>query len=90
MNNIGFPPKQGKGWITFEKNNSATAFISMFVPTNKESIRKVYISKHNLERERILLMITKKNKDWHYTAMTNESRLFKGIAAPYNTKEFHC
>ena len=49
----------------------------MFVPSNEQETQRTYISKHNLEFQRsiLLLMITKKNKDWHYITVIYESRL---------------
>ena len=68
-------------------NNPATALNIMFVPSNEQETQRTYISKHNLEFERsiLLLMITKNNKDWHYITVIYESRLQQ-----CSSREYYC
>ena len=50
----------------------------MFLPKNREEIRRAFISKHSLKRENkvILLMITDGEK-WHYVAVQNLPALLR-------------
>ena len=72
-NDIDFP-STGKDWKKIELNNGSTALNILCVPHNKGKIHLSYKSKHNLTREKqvILLMITDGEK-WHYTAVTRLS-----------------
>ena len=68
---IHFPAK-AKDWKNFETNNKIKDFNILFLPKNREEIRRAFISKHSLKRENkvILLMITDGEK-WHYVAVQN-------------------
>ena len=58
-NEIEFP-SQKKAWNKFEKNSKTIALNVLFVPYNNKQIRTAYLSKHNSDREKqvIVLMIT--------------------------------
>ena len=62
----------------------------MYVPHKTRRISLAYKSKHNLTREKqvILLMITDGEK-WHYTAVIRLSRLLRGITSNHNG-DFYC
>ena len=68
-NDIDFP-SAGKDWKKFELTNESVALNILYVPHNTGKIHLAYKSKHNLTREKqvILLMITDGEK-WHYTAV---------------------
>ena len=78
-------PSTGKDWKKFESNNTSIALNILYVPHNTEKICHAYKSKYNLIRENqvILLMITN-GKKWHYLAVTNLSKLFRGITSNHN------
>ena len=61
-----------KDWKKFELNNESIALNILYMPHNTGKIHLAYKSKHNLIREKqvILLMITDGEK-WHYSAVTN-------------------
>ena len=63
-------PSTGKDWKKFELSNESIALNILYVPHNTGKIHLAYQSKHNLTREKqvILLMITVGEK-WHYTAV---------------------
>ena len=62
----------------------------MYVPHKTTKISLTYKSKHNLTREKqvILLMITDGEK-WHYTAVTRLSGLLRGVTGN-NNGDFYC
>ena len=62
----------------------------MYVPHNVRKINLAYKSKHNLTREKqvILLMITDGEK-WHYTAVKRLSGLLRGVTGN-NIGDFYC
>ena len=70
-NDIDFT-STGKDWKKFELNNESIALNILYMPHNTGKIHLAYKSKHNLIREKqvILLMITNGEK-WLYTAVTN-------------------
>ena len=57
-------------WKNFEKNNATIILNILFA--KKEKIHPAYFSKHNLNREKqvILLMILNR-KGWHYLSVKN-------------------
>ena len=61
-----------------EKNNVTIALSVLYA--KKEKIHPVYMSKHNsnLERQVILLMIPNGEKLWHYLAIKKPSALLRG------------
>ena len=62
----------------------------MYVPHKTGKIHLVYKSKHNLTREKqvVLLMVTDGEK-WHYTAVTRLSGLLRGVTSN-NNGDFYC
>ena len=74
-NDIDFP-STGKDWKKFELNNESIALNILHVPHNTGKIHLAYKSKHNLTREKqvILLMINDGEK-WHYTTVKRLSGL---------------
>ena len=88
-NEIDFP-FTGKDWKKFELNNESTALNIFYVPHNTGKIHLAYKSKHNLTREKqvILLMITDGEK-WHYTAVARLSGLLRGVTGD-NNGHFYC
>ena len=88
-NDIDFP-STGKDWKKFELNNESIALNILYVPHNTRKIHLAYKSKHNLTREKhvILLMITDGEK-WHYTAVKRLSGLLRGVAGN-NNGDFYC
>ena len=83
-------PSAGKDWKIFELNNKSIALNILYVPHNTKKIHIAYKSKHNLIREKqvILLMITDGQK-WHYLAVTKLSSLLRGITSN-NHEDFYC
>ena len=88
-NDIDFP-STGKDWKKFELNNESIALNILHVPHKTGKIHLAYKSKHNLTREKqvILLMITDGEK-WHYTAVTRLSGLLTGVTGNDNG-DFYC
>ena len=88
-NDIDFP-STGKGWKKFELNNESIALNILYVPHNTRKIHLAHKSKHNLTREKqvILLMITDGEK-WHYTAVKRLSGLLRGVTGN-NNGDFYC
>ena len=62
----------------------------LYVPYNTKKINIAYKSKHNLTREKqvILLMISNGEK-WHYLTVKNLSGLLRGITSNHNA-DFYC
>ena len=88
-NNIDFP-STSKDWKKFELNNESIALNILYVPHKTGKIHLAYKSKHNLTREKqvILLMITDGEK-WQYTAVTRLSGLLRGVTGN-NNGDFYC
>ena len=78
-----------KNWKKFESNNEIALNI-LYVPHNTRKINIAYKSKHNLTREKqvILLMISNGEK-WHYLTVKNLSGLLRGITS-YHAGDFYC
>ena len=83
-NDIYFP-STSKDWKKIELNNESIALSILDVPHKTGKIHLAYNSKHNLTREKqvILLMITDGEK-WHYTAATRLSGLLRGVTGNNN------
>ena len=88
-NDIDFP-STGKNWKKFELNNESITLNILYVAHNTGKIHLAYKSKHNLTREKqvILLMITDGEK-WHYTAVKRLSGLLRGVTGN-NNFDFYC
>ena len=84
---IDFPPS--KDWRKFELNNKVVLKI-LYIPHNTRKIQLAYKSKHNLTRDKqvILLMITNGEK-WHYLTVMNLPGLLRGITSTHHG-DFYC
>ena len=73
-----------------EQNNESVAINILYVPHNTRKIHIVYKSRHNLTREKqiILLMISDSQK-WHYLVVKNLSRLLRRITSNHK-EDFYC
>ena len=59
-------PSASKDWKKFELNNEVALNI-LYVPHNTKKIEIAYKSKHNLTREKqIILLMISNGKNWHY------------------------
>ena len=59
-------PSTNKDWKKFETNNEVARNI-LYVPHNTKKIEIAYKSKHNLTREkRVILLMISNGKNWHY------------------------
>ena len=84
---VDFPPS--KDWRKFELNNKVVLKI-LYIPHNTRKIQLAYKSKHNLTRDKqvILLMITNGEK-WHYLTVMNLPGLLRGITSTHHG-DFYC
>ena len=82
-------PAMSKDWKKFESNNEIALNI-LYVLHNTKKINIAYKSKHNLTREKkvMLLMISNGNK-WHYLTVKNLSGLLRGITSNH-AGDFYC
>ena len=82
-------PSTSKDWKNFKLNNEITLNI-LYVPHNTKKIQVAYKSKHNLSREKqlILLMISN-SENWHYLVVKNLSGLLRGITSNHK-EDFYC
>ena len=82
-------PATSKDWKKFELNNEIALNI-LYVPHNTKKIHVAYKLKHNLTREKqiILLMISNGEK-WHYLTVKNLSGLLRGITSNH-AGDFYC
>ena len=83
-------PSHKKDWNKSEKSNETIALNVLFVPYNTKQIRQTYISKHDGDREKqvILLMITN-SKKWHYLFVKRLCTLLKRITSKH-VGDFYC
>ena len=85
---IGFP-STNKDWKKFETNNEVALNI-LYVPHNTKQIETAYKSKHNLTREkRVILLMISNGENWHYITVKNLSRLLRGITSNHDG-DFFC
>ena len=62
----------------------------MYVPHNTEKIEIAYKSKHNLTREKqVILLMISKGENWHYHVVKSLSGLLTGITSNYK-EDFYC
>ena len=82
-------PSTSKDWKKFELNNEVALNI-LCVPHNTKKIEIAYKSKHNLTREKqIILLMISNGENWHYLVVKSLSGLLTGITS--NHKEgFYC
>ena len=77
-NEIDFP-STSKDWKKFELNNEIALNI-LYVPHNTKKIHVAYKSKHNLTREKqVILLMISNGKNWHYIVLKSLPGLLKGI-----------
>ena len=86
---IDFPSAR-KDWNKFEINNNDVALNILYVPYNTNKIEIAYKSKHNLIREKqIILLMISNGESWHYLAVKSLSRLLRGITSNHDG-DFYC
>ena len=62
----------------------------MYVPHNTKKIRVAYKSKHNLIREKqVILLMISNGENWHYLVVQNLPGLLRGITSNHN-EDFYC
>ena len=78
-------PATSKDWKKNEQNNESIALNILCVPHNIKKIHIAYKSRHNLTREKqvILLMITD-GKKWHCLVVKNLSGLLRGVTSNHH------
>ena len=82
-------PATSKDWKKFELNNEIALNI-LYVPHNTKKIHVAYKSKHNLTREKqIILLMISNGKKWHYLTVKNLSGLLRGITSNH-AGDFYC
>ena len=65
-------PSTSKDWKKFELNNEVALNI-LYVPHNTKKIENAYKSKHNLTREKqIILLMISNGENWHYLVVLRE------------------
>ena len=73
----------------FELNNEIALNI-LYVPHNTKKIEIAYKSKHNLTREKqVILLMIGYGKNWHYLTVENLSGLLRGITSN-DHGDFYC
>ena len=82
-------PSTSKDWKKFELNNEVALNI-LYVPHSTKTIEIAYKSKHNLTREkRVILLMISNGENWHYLTVKNLSRLLRGITSNHDG-DFYC
>ena len=82
-------PATSKDWKKFELYNEIALNI-LYVPRNTKKIHVVYKSKHNLTREKqIILLMISNGKKWQYLTVNNLSGLPRGITSNH-AGDFYC
>ena len=82
-------PSTSKDWKKFELNNEVGLNI-LYVPHNTKKIEIAYKSKHNLTREKqVILLMISNGETWHYLTVKNLSRLLRGITSNHDG-DFYC
>ena len=62
----------------------------MYVPHNTKKIQVAYKSKHNLTREKqVILLMISNGENLHYLVVKNLNGLFKGITSNHK-EDFYC
>ena len=78
-----------KDWKKFELNNKIV-LNTLYVPHNTKKIEIAYKSKHNLTREKqVILLMISNGENWHYPKVKNLSRLLRGITSDH-VGDFYC
>ena len=82
-------PSTSKDWKKFELNNEIALNI-LYVPHNTKNIEIAYKSKHNLTREKqVILLMISNGENWHYLRVKNLSGLLRGITSNHEG-DFYC
>ena len=82
-------PSTSKDWKKFELNNEVALNI-FYVPHNTKKIEIAYKSKHNLAREKqIILLMISNSENWHYLVVKSLSGLLAGITSNHK-EDFYC
>ena len=82
-------PSTSKDWKKFEVNNEVALNI-LHVPHGTKKIEIAYKSKHNLIREKqVILLMISNDENWHYLIVKNLSRLLRGITSNHDG-DFYC
>ena len=82
-------PSTSKDWKKFELNNEIALNI-LYVPHNTKKMHVAYNSKHNLIREKqVILLMISNGENWHYLIVKNLPELFRGITSNHN-EDFYC
>ena len=82
-------PSTSKDWKKFELNNEIALNI-LYVPHNTKKIEIAYKSKHNLTREKqVILLMISNGENWHYLTVKNLSGLLRGITSNHEG-DFYC
>ena len=82
-------PSTSKDWKKFELNNEIALNI-LYFPHNTKKIEIAYKSKHNLAREKqVILLMISNGENWHYLTVKNLSRLLRGITSNHDG-DFYC
>ena len=77
-------PSTSKDWKKFELNNEIALNI-LYVPHNTKKIHVAYKSKHNLIREKqVILLMISNDENWHFLVVKNLPGLLKGITSNHN------
>ena len=78
-----------KDWKKFELNNEIALNI-LYVPNSTKKIHVAYKSKHNLTREKqVILLMISNGENWHYLIVKSLPRLLKGITSNHK-EDFYC
>ena len=76
-------------WKKFELNNEIALNI-LYVPHNTRKIHVAYKSKHNLNREKqVILLMISNGENCHYLVLKKLSGLLRGITSN-NKEDFYC
>ena len=82
-------PSTSKDWKKFELNNEVALNI-LYVPHGTKKIEIAYKSKHNLTREKqVILLMISNSENWYYLIVKNLSRLLRGITSNHDG-DFSC
>ena len=82
-------PSTSKDWKKLELNNEIVLNI-LYVPHNTKKIEIAYKSKHNLTREKqVILLMISNGENWHYLTVKNLSSLLRGITSNHDG-DFYC
>ena len=82
-------PSTTKDWKKFELNNEIALNI-LYVPHDTKKIQVAYKSKHNLTREKqVILLMISNGENWHYLVVKSLSGLLTGTTSNHK-EDFYC